>query len=275
MSDQDVALLGRSLSLGYGGTTICSGLDLRIAKGDFAIIIGPNGCGKSTLLKALGRVLKPKAGEVLLSGQNIHQLPTQAVAKQLGILSQHPEAPPGMTVLELLAQGRYPQRSLFAGWTRADQAALDDALLATGITDLGNRPLAELSGGQRQRAWLAMVLAQQTEIILLDEPTTYLDVHHQFEILELLAKLNRDSGTTIVAVMHDLHQAMVFARSLIVMQHGRIVAQGAPDEVIGPEILFDVFGIDGEMLHHVDGSIRGFVPLRPARLPETANGDAN
>lgn len=258
-----------TVKLGYGDRVVADQLDVQLRASEFAIIIGPNGCGKSTFLKALGRILRPIEGLVVLDGRDIHTMSTRDVARRLGILPQHPDAPEGMTVAELVAQGRYPQRPLLKGWREDDQEAVDTALAVTEILDLADRQLAELSGGQRQRAWLAMVLAQQTGIVLLDEPTTYLDIRHQFEIMELLKKLNTEDQTTIVAIMHDLSQAITFATRLIVMHDGKIVGDGPPEDVFTPECASRVFGITGDMSRDASGRLRGFLPT--GKAPQSGN----
>lgn len=233
-----------NLTLAYGPRMVVEGLDLTLPPGRVTAILGPNGCGKSTLLKALARLIRPEAGRVTLDGQDIHALPTRTVARRLGLLPQAPIAPEGITVADLVARGRAPWRGLLAGWSEADEAARSAALAATGLEDLASRPVAALSGGQRQRVWIALALAQQTEHLLLDEPTTWLDLPHQIEVLALLRRLNREEGRSIVTVLHDLSLAARFADHLVLMSAGRMLAEGPPAEVLTPGALRAAFGLD-------------------------------
>ncbi|MAT07035.1 MAG: cobalamin/Fe(3+)-siderophore ABC transporter ATP-binding protein [Acidimicrobiaceae bacterium] len=237
-------LAASDLTLAYDDHEVAAHLDLEIPDGEVTVIIGPNACGKSTLLRALSRLLRPKSGSVLLDGGDIHRLPTKEVARRLGLLPQSPIAPEGILVGDLVARGRTPHQRLFQQWSRADEAAVLDALAATGTEDLVDRAVDELSGGQRQRVWIAMALAQETDLLLLDEPTTFLDIAHQIEVLELVTKLNRESGRTIVLVLHDLNLACRYSHHLVAMRDGRIVANGTPHEVITAERMHDVFGLD-------------------------------
>ncbi|AUH53613.1 Fe(3+)-dicitrate ABC transporter ATP-binding protein [Chromobacterium sp. ATCC 53434] len=236
-------LSGDGLRLGYRQRTICERLNLRIPDGSFTVVIGPNGCGKSTLLRSLSRLLKPLDGQVRLDGRDIHSQPAKAVARQLGLLPQSAVAPDGITVADLVARGRYPHQGLLRQWSRDDENAVNEALKATGTAELADRLVDELSGGQRQRAWVAMALAQQTPLLLLDEPTTYLDIAHQIELLELFRRLNRDGGRTLVAVLHDINHACRYATHLIAMKDGRIVAEGAPSRIVTAELIEQVFGL--------------------------------
>ncbi|WP_269779780.1 ABC transporter ATP-binding protein [Chromobacterium phragmitis] len=236
-------LSGDGLRLGYRQRVICERLNLRIPDGAFTVVIGPNGCGKSTLLRSLSRLLKPLDGQVRLDGRDIHSQPAKAVARQLGLLPQSAVAPDGITVADLVARGRYPHQSLLRQWSREDENAVNEALKATGTAELADRLVDELSGGQRQRAWVAMALAQQTPLLLLDEPTTYLDIAHQIELLELFRTLNRDGGRTLVAVLHDINHACRYATHLIAMKDGRIVAEGAPSRIVSAELIEQVFGL--------------------------------
>lgn len=243
---QQVASYGLStqgLSLGYGDSPICHDISLTLPAEQFCAIIGPNGCGKSTLLRGLARILSPEAGQVFLDGQDIQHLPTRDLARRLGFLPQNLLIPEGLSVTELVARGRYPHRRLFGGRDTADTRAIAHAMALTGISDLAEQSVETLSGGQRQRVWLALVLAQETGILLLDEPTTYLDIAHQIELMELLRGLSRDQGNTVVAVLHDLNQASRYADHLVVMAHGSVVAQGTPWEMMTPELLHQVFGL--------------------------------
>jgi iron complex transport system ATP-binding protein len=236
------------LTLAYDKATIIETLGLTIPAGKITALVGPNGCGKSTLLRGLARLLKPRGGTVLLDGQDIHRLPTRDLAKQLGILPQGPVAPEGLTVRELVAQGRYPHQSWFQQWATDDEAAVTKALAITGMTELAERPVDALSGGQRQRAWIAMTLAQETSIILLDEPTTFLDLSHQIEVLHLLERLNRDEGRTIVMVVHDLNHATRHAQHIVALNNGQVVANGEPRTIVTPTLLRDVFGVEADVL---------------------------
>jgi iron complex transport system ATP-binding protein len=236
-------LAARDVTLGYDRRTVARDLTVAIPDHSFTVIIGPNGCGKSTLLRALARLLRPAAGAVVLDGAAITALPTRQVARTVGLLPQSPTAPDGITVAELVACGRHPHQGLLRRWSAADERASAEAMAATGVADLADRPVDELSGGQRQRAWAAMALAQQTPLLLLDEPTTYLDIAHQMEFLDLCARLHREQGRTLVAVLHDLNQAARYADHLIVLHEGRVAASGPPREVITADLVAEVFGL--------------------------------
>lgn len=231
-----------AVTLQYRDNVIARDLSVAIPDGSFTIIVGPNACGKSTLLRALSRLLPPSRGDVVLDGGSIDRLPAREVARRLGLLPQSSLAPDGITVGDLVARGRYPHQSMFRQWSAADQDAVAAAMAATNITELAGRLVDELSGGQRQRVWIAMVLAQQTPILLLDEPTTFLDITHQMELLDLLADINAD-GRTVVAVLHDLNHACRYATHLITMRDGAVVAQGTPKEIISERLVEDVFGL--------------------------------
>ncbi|WAL58049.1 ABC transporter ATP-binding protein [Thermocoleostomius sinensis] len=246
--DREYALTTRHLSLAYDGTLIVEHLDLAIPAGQITTLVGPNGCGKSTLLKGLARLLKPIAGTVYLHSASIFKLSTKEVAQQLGILPQSPTAPEGLTVRELVAQGRYPHQSWLQQWSTEDDRLLEQALTITSLLELADRPLDTLSGGQRQRAWIAMTLAQNTPILLLDEPTTFLDLSHQLEILDLLYDLNQHENRTIVMVLHDLNQACRYADHLIAVKAGSVYAQGHPSQVMTEAMVRAVFGIDSRIL---------------------------
>lgn len=235
-------LEGAHLRLAYDERVVTDDLDVAIPDGEFTVIVGPNACGKSTLLRALARILRPNGGAVLLDGRPIHQFPTREVAKRLGLLPQSPIAPEGLTVADLVARGRYPHQSLLRQWSAEDGEAVTNALAATSMSDLADRPVDELSGGQRQRAWIALALCQGTPLMLLDEPTTFLDLAHQIDVLNLLADLN-DAGRTVVCVLHDLNHAARYATHLIAMRGGRIVAEGPPEAVVTEAIVSDVFGL--------------------------------
>jgi iron complex transport system ATP-binding protein len=231
------------LTLAYDRNTVVANLDVAIPDASFTVIVGANGSGKSTLLRGLARLLRPKSGSVYLDGQQIRSLPAKQVARQLGLLPQGPVAPDGITVGDLVARGRHPHQSLLRQWSNADELAVADAMAATNITDLADDYVDELSGGQRQRVWLAMALAQQTSLLLLDEPTTFLDIAHQIDVLDLCAELNRSRGHTLVAVLHDLNHACRYATHLIAMRDGQIVAEGDPGRIVTAELVEDVFGL--------------------------------
>lgn len=238
----------RSLSLGYGDSRIIQDLDLNIPQGEITVLIGANGCGKSTLIRAIARLLKPQSGTVLLEGKAIATMPTKEVARQMAILPQSPVAPEGLTVYQLVKQGRYPHQTWFKQWTATDEKKVQHAIAATKLTDLQDKFVDELSGGQRQRAWIAMTLAQDTDIILLDEPTTYLDLSHQIEILDLLYDLNRNEHRTIVMVLHDLNLACRYAHHLVAIKNGSIYAEGKPEDVIHCELVKQVFNMDCQVM---------------------------
>jgi len=237
-------LSAKNLTVGYGNTAIVSQLHLNIPDGKITTIIGPNGCGKSTLLKTLSRILKPKSGTVYLDGKEIEKQPTKTVAKKLAILPQAAYAPEGLTVRELVSYGRYPHQKGTGRLKPSDWEKIDWAIHVTGLTALQDREIDSLSGGQRQKVWIAMALAQETDLILLDEPTTYLDMSHQLEVLELLQYLNQTENRTIVMVLHDLNHAARFSHYMVAMKNGIIVKDGTPEEVLTPEVLREVFQID-------------------------------
>ncbi|MET0480624.1 MAG: ABC transporter ATP-binding protein [Mycetocola sp.] len=235
-------LAARNLRLAYDKRVVVDNLSIDLPDGGFTIIVGPNACGKSTLLKALSRTLKPESGNVLLGGQPIDSYRSKAVARQLAMLPQSPIAPEAIAVRDLVARGRYPHQGLFQQWSHEDELAVTDALSSTGCADLSERFVSELSGGQRQRVWIAMILAQQTDLVLLDEPTTFLDIAHQYEVLELCARLHAE-GRTLVAVLHDLNQAARFATHLVVMKDGGVVASGMPGDILTADLVESVFGL--------------------------------
>ena len=236
-------LRAERLELGYDRRVVARDLGIEIADGSFTIIVGPNACGKTTLLRALGRMLKPRAGSVLLDGELIGSLPSKQVARQLGLLPQSSIAPDGITVMDLVARGRYPHQKLLRQWSREDERAVAGAMDATNVTPLAERIVDELSGGQRQRVWLAMALAQETPILLLDEPTTFLDIAHQVEVLDLCAELHESHGRTLVAVLHDLNHACRYATHLVAMREGAIVAEGDPATIVTADLVEQVFGL--------------------------------
>jgi len=237
------ALSAQSVSLSYDQYNVAKDLSIDIPHGKFSVIIGPNGCGKSTLLRSLSRLLPPKSGTVLLNGEDIHQQAPRDVAKKLGLLPQTAIAPNGIKVLDLISRGRFPHQKWFQPWSIEDQKAVDQAMEATGIIELSQHYVDQLSGGQRQRVWVAMALAQQTPLLLLDEPTTYLDIAHQIELMDLFQDLNRQQGYTLVAVLHDLNHACRYADNLIVMKKGKIIATGNPKEIITEQLVEAVFGL--------------------------------
>ncbi|NJN73584.1 MAG: ABC transporter ATP-binding protein [Limnothrix sp. RL_2_0] len=239
-----IALTTRKLTLAYAGKPIIHDLDLAIPEGKITVLVGPNGCGKSTLLNSLGRLLKPKSGVVYLDSASIFKLPTKIVAKKLGLLPQGPTAPEGLTVRELVAQGRYPYQSWLQQWSVEDEKQVELALAKTELQELADRAVDSLSGGQRQRAWIAMTLAQNTQILLLDEPTTFLDLAHQIEVLDLLYDLNQREGRTIVMILHELNQACRYGDHLIAMHSGQVYAQGDPHSVMTEELVKTVFGLN-------------------------------
>ncbi|KWW16943.1 ABC transporter [Peribacillus simplex] len=234
----------QSLSLGYGDKLIINDMNLDIPKGEITVFIGANGCGKSTLLRSVARLLKPQAGSIVLEGKAISSLSSKEVARKMAILPQSPTAPEGLTVYQLVKQGRYPYQSWLKQWSTEDEEKVQKAIEATNLSELKERAVDELSGGQRQRAWIAMTLAQDTDIILLDEPTTYLDMTHQIEILDLLFDLNEFENRTIVMVLHDLNLACRYADNLVAVKDGSIHAEGRPEEIITPGLVQQVFGME-------------------------------
>ncbi|WKX69971.1 ABC transporter ATP-binding protein [Streptomyces sp. XD-27] len=237
------ALGGTGLRLAYGDRVVADGLDLEIPAGRVTALVGPNACGKSTALRALARLLKPAAGAVHLDGRDIAELSARDLALRLALLPQSPAAPDGITVRDLVARGRTPHQRWWRQWSQTDDAAVDAALEATGAAPLADRGLDELSGGQRQRVWIAMALAQDTSVLLLDEPTTYLDLAHQVDVLELVSELNRADGRTVVMVLHELNLACRYADHLIAMRDGEVAAAGPPTDVVTPDLVHDVFGM--------------------------------
>ncbi|WP_431796638.1 ABC transporter ATP-binding protein [Microbacterium enclense] len=242
------SLRADGVTLGYGERTIVDSLDLALPPGRVTTIVGANACGKSTLLKAMARLLAPAGGQVLLDGKSIHRMPTKQVARVLGLLPQSPVAPDGIAVSDLVSRGRHPHQGALARWTRSDDDAVARALEATDTAHLADRHVDELSGGQRQRVWIAMALAQETDVLLLDEPTTFLDISHQIDVLDLLTDLNRQRGTTVAMVLHDLNLAARYADHLVAMAGGRVIAAGDPGEVITEPIVREVFGLDSRVV---------------------------
>ena len=238
----------RGVRLGYGANPVLHNLDLDIPEGRMTVIVGPNGCGKSTLLKAMARLLPVTAGEVRLEGQPLHGLPTRHVAQRLALLPQAPSLPEGLSVRDLVAQGRFPHQGWLGRPHPGDQAAIDRALAQTGLAALADRPVGALSGGQRQRVWIAMVLAQETPLILLDEPTAWLDLRVQLDLMACLHRLTREAGRTLVLVLHELNLAAAYADHMVMLREGRIMAEGAPDAVMTPALLHRVFGLDASVI---------------------------
>ncbi|MGM7698395.1 ABC transporter ATP-binding protein [Microbacterium sp. A84] len=240
-------LSAEGITLGYGDRTVIEGLDLAIAPGKITSVVGANGCGKSTLLRSLARLLSPSSGQVVLDGRSVHSRPTKEIARVLGLLPQSPIAPEGIAVADLVGRGRHPHQKMLARWNAHDYEVVADALEATGITDLADRSVDELSGGQRQRVWIAMALAQETDILLLDEPTTFLDVAHQVEVLDLLTDLSVSRGTTIVMVLHDLNLAARYSDELVAMKNGQVHALGAPSMILTHTLVEEVFGMANQI----------------------------
>ena len=238
----------KSLSLSYDGAPVIEGLDLAIPHGETTVIVGANACGKSTLLRGIARLLRPDAGVVELDGRDIRSLPTREVAQVIGILPQSPVAPEGITVSDLVGRGRYPHQGWFRQWSTEDDRIVREALTMTSTLHLAGRRVEQLSGGQRQRVWIAMALAQNPDILLLDEPTTFLDVAHQLEVLDLVLQLNREHGTTVAMVLHDLNLAARYADNLVLMREGAVIATGEPAEVITIENLKEAFGLDARIV---------------------------
>lgn len=236
------------LNIGYGDTAIVNDLNLTVPTGQITALVGANGSGKSTILKTMARLMKPKSGGVLLDGQSIHSQSTKQVAKQLAILPQNPTAPDGLTVSELVAYGRFPHQKGFGTMTSEDKSIIQWSIEVTGMTDFYDRPVDQLSGGQRQRAWIAMALAQQTEILFLDEPTTFLDMAHQLEVLHLLHKLNKEEGRTIIMVVHDLNHASRYAHHIVAIKSGTVISEGTPQQVMTKDVLRKVFGIEADIV---------------------------
>ncbi|PYE12090.1 iron complex transport system ATP-binding protein [Williamsia limnetica] len=254
-------LQAENVTIGYDKRVISESLSVDIPDGAFTVIVGPNACGKSTLLRALSRLLAPSAGSVLLDGKAISSYPAKEVARRLGLLPQSSIAPDGIRVADLVARGRYPHQKLIRQWSKDDESAVVEAMDSTGVTELSGRLVDELSGGQRQRVWVAMVLAQQTPLMLLDEPTTFLDIAYQIDLLELCSELNKTKGRTLVAVLHDLNHACRYADHIIAMKDGEIVAEGRPSEIITAELVHDVFGLPCRIIDDPESHTPLVIPL--------------
>ncbi|MFT2020137.1 ABC transporter ATP-binding protein [Streptomyces sp. 796.1] len=271
-------LTGQDLTLAYDRRTVAEHLSVSIPDHSFTVVVGPNACGKSTLLRALSRMLKPTAGSVLLDGQAISSLPAKKVAKTLGLLPQSSIAPDGITVADLVARGRYPHQGLLRQWSETDERVVEESMAATGVTELADRFVDELSGGQRQRVWIAMAIAQQTPLLLLDEPTTYLDIQHQIDVLNLCADLHEEQGRTLVAVLHDLNHAARYATHLIAMRDGEIVAEGEPGEIVTAELVEQVFGLRCQVIDDPETGTPLVIPAarrsRRATTTPTAGADS-
>ncbi|MFF3013195.1 ABC transporter ATP-binding protein [Streptomyces sp. NPDC057939] len=263
--DGSSRLAARGVTVGYGARTVIDGLDVAVPPRVITTIIGANGCGKSTLLRTLSRLLKPTSGTVVLDGEDIATLRTRDVAKKLGLLPQAPVAPEGLTVADLVARGRHPHQSWLRQWSSDDAAVVERALAMTGVADLADRPVDALSGGQRQRVWISMTLAQGTDLLLLDEPTTYLDLAHAIDVLDLVDDLH-ESGCTVVMVLHDLNLATRYSDNLIVMKEGSILAQGHPGDVIDADLLYEAFGLRAKVIDDPVGDRPLIVPIGRAHV---------
>ncbi|MBS7813627.1 ABC transporter ATP-binding protein [Roseococcus pinisoli] len=263
MGNAPIALEGRALDIAYAGRRVIEGLSVAVPAGGITALIGPNGSGKSTLLRVLARLMRPEGGEVLLDGQAIHRLPTRQVARRIGLLPQGPLAPDGLSVRDLVGYGRFPHQGLLGGVSAEDREAIDRAIALTGLRELQETAVDRLSGGQRQRAWIAMAIAQRTETLLLDEPTTFLDLAHQMEVMNLLERLNREEGRSIVMVLHDINQAARHAGHMVALRDGRILMEGAPEAVVTAGMLRAVFGIEAEIMTDPATGRPWCLPRRP------------
>jgi len=260
-------LATQGLDLRYGDRVIVQGLDLTLPGGSVTAIVGPNACGKSTLLRGLVRLLGPAAGTVTLDGSDIHRMSARALAKRMGLLPQQPVTPEAITVESLVRLGRYPHQRMLSPWSAADQAAVEDALARTGTAELRDQPVDRLSGGQRQRAWIALALAQDTELLLLDEPTTFLDLRHQLDVLDLVSELHAGAGRTVDMVLHDLGQAARYADHLVVLDGGRLAAAGPPAEVLTAELVETVFQVPCQVIPDPETGTPLVVPRAKTRRP--------
>ncbi|MEU6966599.1 ABC transporter ATP-binding protein [Kitasatospora aureofaciens] len=268
-------LAAHGLGLRYGDRTILEGLDLELPGGAVTAIVGPNACGKSTLLRGLIRLLDPAAGTVTLDGADIHRMPARTLAKRMGLLPQQPVTPEAVTVEALVRLGRYPHQRMLSPWSKADQAAVEEALTRTGTAELRDRQVDRLSGGQRQRVWIALALAQETDLLLLDEPTTFLDLRHQLDVLDLVADLHAEAGRTVVMVLHDLGQAARYADHLVVLKDGRVAAAGPPTEVLTAELVESVFGVPCRVVPDPETGTPLVVPRARTRTAAAAPASAS
>ncbi|MCK8436346.1 ABC transporter ATP-binding protein [Streptomyces sp. D2-8] len=260
-------LSAENVTLAYDQRVIAEQLSVEIPDNSFTVIVGPNACGKSTLLRALSRMLKPSEGRVLLDGQVIQSMPAKKVARTLGLLPQSSIAPDGITVADLVGRGRYPHQGILRQWSAEDERIVQESMRQTGVAELGDRYVDELSGGQRQRVWIAMALAQQTPLLLLDEPTTFLDIQHQIDVLDLCAELHEEQGRTLVAVLHDLNHAARYATHLIALREGRVIAQGAPKDIVTAGLVEEVFGLRCQVIDDPETGTPLVVPAaRKARV---------
>ena len=267
-------LQAHDLQLAYGDNIVVDGLDLEVLDGTVTAVIGPNGCGKSTLLRALGRLLPTKRGHVLLDGKRIDRTPTREVAKVLGVLPQAPSAPEGLAVADLVARGRHPHQAWYRQWSSDDEDAVAQALSWTGMTEFAQRSIDSLSGGQRQRVWISMALAQGTDVLLLDEPTTFLDLAHQIDVLDLVERLHAEAGRTVVMVLHDLNLAARYAQRLVAMRDGRIVAEGPAQQVLTEAMLREVFELDAKIVTDPVSGTPLVIPVGRRHRPPAEGTDA-
>ncbi|MFD9985706.1 ABC transporter ATP-binding protein [Streptomyces massasporeus] len=264
-------LSAENVTLAYDQRVIAEHLSVEIPDRSFTVIVGPNACGKSTLLRALSRMLKPSEGRVLLDGNVIQSMPAKKVARTLGLLPQSSVAPDGITVADLVGRGRYPHQGILRQWSTEDERVVQESMRQTGVAELGDRYVDELSGGQRQRVWIAMALAQQTPLLLLDEPTTYLDIQHQIDVLDLCAELHEEQGRTLVAVLHDLNHAARYATHLIALREGRVIAEGAPKDIVTAGLVEEVFGLRCQVIDDPETGTPLVVPAaRKARAGSAA-----
>ncbi|MEU2302478.1 ABC transporter ATP-binding protein [Streptomyces antibioticus] len=269
-------LSAENVTLAYDQRVIAEQLSVEIPDHSFTVIVGPNACGKSTLLRALSRMLKPSRGRVLLDGQVIQSMPAKKVARTLGLLPQSSVAPDGITVADLVGRGRYPHQGILRQWSAEDERVVQESMARTGVAELGDRYVDELSGGQRQRVWIAMALAQQTPLLLLDEPTTYLDIQHQIDVLDLCAELHEEHGRTLVAVLHDLNHAARYATHLIALKGGEVIAQGAPNGIVTAELVEQVFGLRCQVIEDPETGTPLVVPAaRKTRAAQLAATEAS
>ncbi|MEU0900062.1 ABC transporter ATP-binding protein [Streptomyces massasporeus] len=265
-------LSAENVTLAYDQRVIAEQLSVEIPDQSFTVIVGPNACGKSTLLRALSRMLKPSEGRVLLDGNVIQSMPAKKVARTLGLLPQSSVAPDGITVADLVGRGRYPHQGILRQWSTEDEWVVQESMRQTGVAELGDRYVDELSGGQRQRVWIAMALAQQTPLLLLDEPTTYLDIQHQIDVLDLCAELHEEQGRTLVAVLHDLNHAARYATHLIALREGRVVAEGAPKDIVTAGLVEEVFGLRCQVIDDPETGTPLVVPAARKARAGTAGG---